>query len=611
MKKSFKKGLCVTLGAAMLATMLPMVDFTEEAKAEGTRNVNDVNLGTYGWENPTTPDSLTDSWSDGKGTYVYFGQYAQSDTTGATKEPIKWRVLDIANDSNNTDDDNTADSVLLFADNVLDIQYFNESRDDGNVWADSDLRMWLNSIDGWTTKAAHDGGFLDTAFNSAEQNAISDTYLDESDDQVGLYTGFNGADINGDKVFVISIKELQSEKYGFLASKCTDSNGDLINNHTLYVAKTSYLLGKASRHWGFYWTRSPHKSNDTIVGIIDAITGTSGTAYNTYYVDDSPYYTLGVVPEINLNYDSVLFTTAAGMTKGEFGVVGGEFLNNEWNVTILEGTDFEASRKPAELGSLAPGEKVTIEVTNIPELTSGNEYTQISAILVDENDNILEYGKISDTVETGEIEVTISTMIPEGDYRLFVFAEDVNSSADLNTVDYASNMVEIDLVVAEIETVEITGIDAVVAGGDFDLTAGCETEGVVETDVTVSWKNGEEDVTGTADYATEYTAVMTLSAKEGYGFTEATTATVDGNEATVVLNEDGTITVTYVYTTEEAPEVTPTPEATPEVTPDTEATPDDGQNDTPATGDTTSVMMLIVMMVAAGFGIVIAIKRAR
>lgn len=592
MKKYVKKGLSVILSVAMFAAMLPMAGLANEAKAADAE-VKDVNLSTYGWKNPGTPERLTDEWAGGEASYVYFGEYVQNDTTGGTKEPIRWRVLNASSDS---DLDGTADSVLLLTDSVLDIQTFNQNRADGNVYENSDLRKWLNSMEGWEGMG-EPGGFLNTAFGVAEQNAISNTYIDESDDDVGLHNPFDGCDINGDKVFILSMKEMQGGQYGFLPSKCQDSNG-IVTNETLRVDKTPFARTKDTRGIGFYWLRSAYTSDTmSLVGIIDYYQGSP--FYNTYYVRQD---TLGVAPEINLNCDSVLFSTAVGMTKSEFGVIAAEYVSDEWNVTVLDGTDFAASRKPAEVGNLLPGEKVTIEVTNIPTLTSGNEYTQISAMLINEAGTVMAYGKVSDSVATGEMEVTIPTMLSEGNYTLKVFAEDVNSSASAYATDYASNMVDITVVVVDIDSVEITDITDVVAGEAFDVTAACATTGVVETEPTVTYTAGGEAVEGIADYETEYVATITLTAVEGYAFSDTTSVTVNGKAATsVTLNDDGTLTVTYNYTTEELPEVTPGP--TPEVTP--EADPDE----VPPTGDNTSVAMLLVLM--AGALIVLVASRRR
>ena len=54
------------------------------------------------------------------------------------------------------------------------------------------------------------------------------------------------------------------------------------------------------------------------------------------------------------------------------------------------------------------------------------------------------------------------------------------------------------------------------------------------------------------DYSTVYTASVTLTAASGYEFTSGTTATVNGQEADVVLNGDGTLTISFTFPMTEA-----------------------------------------------------------
>ncbi len=100
----------------------------------------------------------------------------------------------------------------------------------------------------------------------------------------------------------------------------------------------------------------------------------------------------------------------------------------------------------------------------------------------------------------------------------------------------------------EISSVEITDIDIPVAGTALDVSAVCETAGVSNTAPDVTWI--PDDVT--AGYNTSYTASVTLTPDTGYKFADSVTATVNGNNADVTNNEDGTITVTYAFAATES-----------------------------------------------------------
>lgn len=100
-----------------------------------TPEIRIVNLGITGINNPDSITNDTSEQSNGSGNYVYFGDYYQSNTH--EKDAIKWRVLNIANDSNGN---NKADSLLLQSEKVLDVIKFNENRNDGQSWAGSNIK---------------------------------------------------------------------------------------------------------------------------------------------------------------------------------------------------------------------------------------------------------------------------------------------------------------------------------------------------------------------------------------------------------------------------------------------------------------------------------------
>lgn len=141
----------------------------------------------------STADAISNSES------VFFGRYEQDNNIDDGEEPIEWLVLD-----------KKGDKVLLISKYVLDARMLNEyDRNSGRktFWASSELRNWLND------------SFLQRAFNTAEQNAIQYTYLDNSDasgyQALGNIYGFNSIYISTnevntkDRIFLLNVKELQ------------------------------------------------------------------------------------------------------------------------------------------------------------------------------------------------------------------------------------------------------------------------------------------------------------------------------------------------------------------------------------------------------------------
>lgn len=76
----------------------------------------------YGLSNPTTDKDGVTTWD-----CVWFGNYLQSDATGATKEPVKWRVLSV-----------DGDDAFLLADKNLDCKRYHTTNT-GVTWETADI----------------------------------------------------------------------------------------------------------------------------------------------------------------------------------------------------------------------------------------------------------------------------------------------------------------------------------------------------------------------------------------------------------------------------------------------------------------------------------------
>lgn len=94
-----------------------------------------------------------------------FGRYPQSDASGAIVDPLNWRILDIRDGK-----------AVLLASSQLDGAQFNINAGDGNDYAHSNLRAWLNSLGG-VNSSGDTIGFYDRAFNADEKNRIVATSL--------------------------------------------------------------------------------------------------------------------------------------------------------------------------------------------------------------------------------------------------------------------------------------------------------------------------------------------------------------------------------------------------------------------------------------------------
>lgn len=147
---------------------------------------------------------------------------------------------------------------------------------------------------------------------------------------------------------------------------------------------------------------------------------------------DHEWVNYPIYAAVNLDLENVFFTTDADYVKpSSFENVNVVDTTRANKMTLLDGTGFDAELT-AE--SVTEGGQITVNVKTLPEDNS-EDYTQISAMIVDEDDNVIAYGKVAD-VKTGEITFNLPSAVHEGDYILALFAENVSETK--YATDYAS-----------------------------------------------------------------------------------------------------------------------------------------------------------------------------
>lgn len=141
---------------------------------------------------------------------LYYGNYWQEDTNNDgkvdekdEKQPIKWRVLSIEN--------NTA---FLLADRSLASRPNIDEEKGETSWENSEVRKWLNN------------DFYNDAFSEEEKQGVVLKTLDNTEDTEGYQSGNS----TRDKVALLSLRELAVERYGLLRGRCSrytsDGNAD-------------------------------------------------------------------------------------------------------------------------------------------------------------------------------------------------------------------------------------------------------------------------------------------------------------------------------------------------------------------------------------------------
>ncbi len=283
-RKRIKKCLAMLMTLAMVLSMGTGITLPRQAQAAG-----------YGLSNPVTDSSGVTTWD-----CVYFGNYYQSDTTGTTKDPIKWRVLSV-----------DGDDAFLLADQNLDAKPYNTSYT-SVTWETCTLRSWLNGYGASANVEETDyssDNFLNTAFTAEERAAILQTTVVNEDNP---YYGTEGGNDTTDQVYLLSIAEASNAEYGFNSEFQTESKTRGAKN-TAYAKSQGAWTSSGTEYEGngIWWLRSPGFGSDCASGV-------SGDGFGGYDLRVSIGY-VAVRPALHLNLSSSPLWSYAGTVSSEGG----------------------------------------------------------------------------------------------------------------------------------------------------------------------------------------------------------------------------------------------------------------------------------------------------
>lgn len=278
-------------------------------------NENNVNADSYGLSNPRVSRNVS-TWD-----CVYLGAYPQtSDGKGGFKtEAIKWRVLSV-----------NGNDAFLMSDKALDVKTYKELHA-GGVYASTDddipkpdpqtweiyyVRSWLNNE------------FYNKAFSSTEKNAIKTTTVINSNNK---YYGTNGGNNTQDKVYLLSIDEMENKAYGFLEfdsyfgcdlTKVAVATDYAMSKDILEITLGDKYYPGSPKNLCCYWLRTPgEKSFDTSFVYPDGwLNPTGGTGESWYYskrTDDwSNEFYYGIRPVIHIDLSSSAWRSAGTYKMG-------------------------------------------------------------------------------------------------------------------------------------------------------------------------------------------------------------------------------------------------------------------------------------------------------
>ena len=493
-KHVFKKGMAFVLSLAMVAGLVLAMSGGANTVQAATGSGTEPSVTAYATKDQLmtafNPDSNGDATTIGK---LVFGKNSSSVAQ-------EWHIL-------GKDEGVSGDNTIIFAASPIATKQAFEDDDSNkktfassfgvyetnpsdvypNHYGASDLRVALKNM---ATNTSY--------FTTAEQGLMNPTTVRTNDIlNSTTYT-------TTDKLYALTADGTGSPYTTIKAGS---------DNNTVLAESSYWRSGEC------FWLRSPSDYSSDNIAML---------AYPGKHVYGSIVRTkFAVQPASNLNLSSVLFASAATAASSD---TKSEKITDSAAMTLrLDGTG-------KDIGT-ATYNTTTGDIKAVKGATS-----QTVALVVQGNDgtNNWYYSKKI----TGTDVVNVSDIVAESNTPASIDLSACKIWLEIteDNVTYVVNATE--TVVSEISSVAITDIATPVSNTALDAEASCVTEGVSSTTPQITWTPSDS----TAGYNTSYTASITLTAATGYEFTDSTTATVLGNNATsITKNTDGTLTVTYDF----------------------------------------------------------------
>ena len=493
-KHVFKKGMAFVLSLAMVAGLVLAMSGGANTVQAATGSGTEPSVTAYATKDQLmtafNPDSNGDATTIGK---LVFGKNSSSVAQ-------EWHIL-------GKDEGVSGDNTIIFAASPIATKQAFEDDDSNkktfassfgvyetnpsdvypNHYGASDLRVALKNM---ATNTSY--------FTTAEQGLMNPTTVRTNDIlNSTTYT-------TTDKLYALTADGTGSPYTTIKAGS---------DNNTVLAESSYWRSGEC------FWLRSPSDYSSDNIAML---------AYPGKHVYGSIVRTkFAVQPASNLDLSSVLFASAATAASSD---TKSEKITDSAAMTLrLDGTG-------KDIGT-ATYNTTTGDIKAVKGATS-----QTVALVVQGNDgtNNWYYSKKI----TGTDVVNVSDIVAESNTPASIDLSACKIWLEIteDNVTYVVNATE--TVVSEISSAAITDIATPVSNTALDAEASCVTEGVSSTTPQITWTPSDS----TAGYNTSYTASITLTAATGYEFTDSTTATVLGNNATsITKNTDGTLTVTYDF----------------------------------------------------------------
>ena len=474
-----------------------------EAGADVEKTITGLCTGTI--ENP--------AYGAGGWCYVYLGNKVKDD---GTKIPLKFRVLDKA-----ATEFHANKTMLLDCERAVTSMSFGKNfQDNGNVWAESPIREWLNGKDFYRNPecfTSSEGASIVKSIKSAPAEGDGrGMFRYPTGATPTIYSVFTpleeGRDsLNRpmyDRFFLLDAMEATNPSYGF-----TDDGGN--NPDSVRSKDASYLNS--------WWLRSPYyktiKDHDSDREIHYGFKVVGGGIY------ELPVgYSGGVSPACNVDLGNVVFTSLIPNTSNDYKLT----LGNGW-IEIAKTDGQEVTRK---------GNVVTVPYT-ISDYEAETA-TRVSVLLTDNEFKLRNRTAVTSgftylklNVPTWGLSGTGTFTLPDEyadktcgvDYYAYILAEDVNEGV---ATDYASTPRAITIPDRGPEQVSTPAFspEEIAYTEAKDVTISCETEGATIYYTT----DGSTPTTGSREYngpirVSVTTTIKAIAVKDEMADSEVAAAT--------------------------------------------------------------------------------------
>ncbi|MGL4484940.1 MAG: InlB B-repeat-containing protein [Anaerovoracaceae bacterium] len=395
---------------------------------------------------------------------LWFGNYAQSSMNLATKDPIKWRVLNAGHQN-----------LWVISDTVLDKnKAYWPTNANGKYWENSAVRAFLNgysiaSVQGANASNPYPYSFIDQAFSINESQILHKSFVDNSVAQQAPNRRFAGGDTL-DKVFLLSYSEF--------------SNPKLFANNGARTpeATPTYAMSQTpdKRYPKQNWTRSSGVAANNMDMVQDSNpVGSTGPSRVDYTFN-------GVRPSVNINLSNLLFVSSVGAknppaalpnpanpisldTPATIGFADKKLTFVDRNIGEIEikhidAKDFNDTATDANNRTISDSEVWFLYT--VPSSFNGAVNKYLSAMIIEYlpggSIDFKRYGVLSklDTGSTATKSLTIT--VPAGTkkdaFNLFIFTEQLNGEGKTDFASMTKPIVGVlNFVDFEIENMDVKG----------------------------------------------------------------------------------------------------------------------------------------------------------